>query len=425
MSNYFSLNYEHTGIDLKEILKHQDKVNECASMLKNGTGLGNEFLGWLNLPTDYDKAEFKRVKECAKRIRNNSQVVVNVGIGGSYLGLRMALEFLRKEYQSDVEMLYAGNSISGSYLNSLVKYLEDKDFSIIMVSKSGTTTEPAIAFRVLEDLLAKKYDNYQDRIYCVTDKARGALKTIATDKGYEAFVIPDNVGGRYSVLTPVGLLGMAACGVDIDKVMEGAKEAQKELENTDLKTNEAYQYAVIRNILSKDVPIELMVSYEPSLLYFNEWWKQLYGESEGKDGKGLFPASVSFSTDLHSMGQYIQQGQRVFFETIINVKKPKADIIIKERDNNLDNLNYLAGKTMSYVNEKAYLGTLDAHVSGGVKCMVLDIPDMEEKTLGYMIYFFEKACGLSGYLLGVNPFNQPGVELYKSNMFKLLGKPEK
>ncbi|XMB86295.1 glucose-6-phosphate isomerase [Mycoplasmatota bacterium WC44] len=423
MSKYFNLDYSNVEIDIN---KYSEKIEKLHNELHNKTGKGNDFLGWLDLPINYDKEEFKRVKDAAKKMKKQSDVVVVIGIGGSYLAVKSAVELLKHSFINDTEIVYAGHQLSSTYLSDLVDYLKDKDFSVIMISKSGTTTEPAIAFRVLKKLLEDKYENISDRIFAITDKARGALKQIANNEGYETFVIPDDVGGRYSILTPCGLLGMAVADIDIDKVMEGAILAYNELSTADINDNIAYQYALIRNQLytERNKSIELMVNYEPSLIYFNEWWKQLFGESDGKDGKGLYPSSVSFSTDLHSLGQYIQEGERLFFETIINVEKPKRDIVIERDELNLDGLNYLEGKTLSFVNQMAYKGTLNAHLDGGVPAMVLNIPEISEKTLGYLVYFFEKACAMSGYIIDVNPFNQPGVEYYKKNMFTLLGKPK-
>ncbi len=389
------------------------QVKLAHEMLHNGTGLGNDFIGWVDLPTNYDKEEFARIKEAAKRIQANSQVFIVIGIGGSYLGARAAIEFLKSPNYNNMkkdtpDIYFTGNSISSTALSELLAICEGKDVSINMISKSGTTTEPAIAFRVLREFLEKKYgkEEARKRIYCTTDKARGTLKQLATKEGYETFVVPDDVGGRYSVLTAVGLLPIAVSGADIDALMAGAAKAQQEYNNADMFTNPCYLYAALRNMLyRKGKEIEILVSYEPCYTMMCEWWKQLYGESEGKDNKGLFPASVVFSTDLHSMGQYIQQGY------------------IGNDPENVDGLNFLEGKSMSYVNEKAFEGTVLAHTDGGVPNIVLHVPDFSEESLGALIYFFEKACAISGYLLGVNPFDQPGVESYKKNMFALLGKP--
>jgi glucose-6-phosphate isomerase len=407
------------------------QVNLAHELLHTGTGAGNDYIGWVNLPTDYDKEEFARIKEAAERIKSNSDVFIVIGIGGSYLGARAAIEFLKSQNYNSIkkdtpDIYFTGNSISSSSLSELLEICENRDVSINMISKSGTTTEPAIAFRVFSDFLEKKYgkEEAKKRIYCTTDKARGTLKQLATKEGYESFVVPDDVGGRYSVLTAVGLLPIAVSGADIDALMAGAARAQKELSNPDLNQNDCYKYAAIRNILyRKGKEIEVMVSYEPCYTMMSEWWKQLYGESEGKDNKGLFPASVIFSTDLHSMGQYIQDGRRSLFETVVLFDKAKQDLFIGNHPENVDGLNFLQGKSMAYINEKAFEGTVLAHTDGGVPNIVLRAPDFSEDTLGYLIYFFEKACAVSGYMMGVNPFDQPGVESYKKNMFALLGKP--
>ena len=399
--------------------------------LHNGTGLGNDKLGWLTLPTDYDKEEFARIKNAAARIQKNSEVFIVIGIGGSYLGARAAIEFLKSPNYNLVckdtpQIFFAGNSISSTSLNEVIELCKDRDFSVNMISKSGTTTEPAIAFRVLRGILEEKYgkEGARERIFCTTDKAKGTLKTLADQEGYETFVVPDDVGGRFSVLTAVGLLPIAVAGCDIDKLMAGAKEAQDSLCSTDLDENPAYKYAAVRNILyRKGYATELLVSYEPYFQMMNEWWKQLYGESEGKDNKGLLPDSVIFSTDLHSLGQYVQEGRRNLFETVVNIEKSKSELVMGEVEGNGDGLNFLAGKTMDFINKKAFQGTILAHNDGGVPNIVLSIPEANEFELGWLIYFFEKACAISGYTLGVNPFNQPGVEAYKKNMFALLGKP--
>lgn len=399
--------------------------------LHNGTGLGNDKLGWLTLPTDYDKEEFARIKDAAARIQKNSEVFIVIGIGGSYLGARAAIEFLKSPNYNLVckdtpQIFFAGNSISSTSLNEVIELCKDRDFSVNMISKSGTTTEPAIAFRVLRGILEEKYgkEGTRERIFCTTDKAKGTLKTLADQEGYETFVVPDDVGGRFSVLTAVGLLPIAVAGCDIDKLMAGAKEAQDSLCSTDLDENPAYKYAAVRNILyRKGYATELLVSYEPYFQMMNEWWKQLYGESEGKDNKGLLPDSVIFSTDLHSLGQYVQEGRRNLFETVVNIEKSKSELVMGEVEGNGDGLNFLAGKTMDFINKKAFQGTILAHNDGGVPNIVLSIPEANEFELGWLIYFFEKACAISGYTLGVNPFNQPGVEAYKKNMFALLGKP--
>ena len=412
----------------------KEYVQVAHNMLENKTGAGNDFLGWVDLPVDYDKEEFAKIIKAAEKIRSDSDVLVVIGIGGSYLGARAAIEMLTNSFYNELDkdkrkgpqIFYAGNSISSTYLASLLEAVERKDISVNVISKSGTTTEPAIAFRIFKDLLEKKYgkEEAKKRIYATTDKARGALKTLADEEGYQTFVIPDDVGGRYSVLTAVGLLPIAAAGIDIEKMMEGAKDAREEYKTPDLDQNMCYQYAAVRNILlKKGKNIEMMVNYEPSLHYFAEWWKQLDGESEGKDKKGIFPAAADFSTDLHSMGQYIQDGMRVIFETAILVDEPKKDITIEETPDNIDKLNFLAGKTLDYVNKKAADGVSLAHTDGGVPTLSLTIPKLDAYNFGKMVYFFEKACGISGYLLGVNPFDQPGVEAYKVNMFALLGKP--
>jgi glucose-6-phosphate isomerase len=406
------------------------QVENAVGLLHNKTGLGNDFLGWLDLPTNYDKEEFERIKRAAKKIQSDSDVLIVIGIGGSYLGARAAIEFLKSPFYNNLkkdtpDIYFVGNNISSTYLNEIISICEGKDFSVNVISKSGTTTEPALAFRVFRELVEKKYGKKgaKGRIYSTTDKAKGTLKKLSDTEGYETFVIPDDVGGRFSVLTAVGLLPIAVAGCDIDALMEGARLAQNEL-CADFEKNDCYKYAALRNILyRKGKSIELLVSYEPSFAMMNEWFKQLFGESEGKDNKGLFPASVIFSTDLHSMGQFIQEGSRVMFETVVDIKKPKADFFLKNDEENLDGLNFLTNQNMSVVNRRALEGTILAHTEGGVPNIVIEMEDTTEKSLGYLIYFFEKACAVSGYLLGVNPFNQPGVESYKSNMFALLGKP--
>ncbi len=413
----------------EEIKNLAPAVENAHKMLHEKTGAGNDFLGWVELPKNYDKEEFERIKKAASKIQSDSEVLVVIGIGGSYLGARAAIEFLTSpltNYTAKTQIFYVGNSISGPYLAELVDMVKDKELSINVISKSGTTTEPAIAFRVFRDLMEKKYgkDGAKSRIYATTDKARGALKTLADTEGYETFVIPDDVGGRYSVLTAVGLLPIAVSGADIDAMMQGASDAYDKYNNPDVTTNECYQYAAVRNaLLRKGKCIEVMANYEPSLHYLTEWWKQLYGESEGKDGKGIFTAGVDFSTDLHSMGQFIQDGSRNLFETVINVENPSIDVMIGEDDENLDGFNFLAGETLDYVNHKAMEGTILAHTDGSVPNLMISLAKLDEYTFGQLVYFFEKACGISGYILGVNPFNQPGVEAYKKNMFALLGKP--
>lgn len=408
-------------------------ANLANDMVNQKKGPGDEFLGWVDLPVDYDKEEFERIKKSAKKIKQDSEVLVVIGIGGSYLGARAVIEALSHNFKNDIskekrkapKIFYAGNSISSTYMADMLEVLEDVDFSVNVISKSGTTTEPAIAFRILKELLIKKYgkEEAKARIYATTDKNKGALRTLADEEGYETFVIPDDVGGRFSVLTAVGLLPIAVSGIDIDSLMEGAKDARAEYLTEKGEENQPLIYALLRNILlKKGKEIELLVNYEPQLHYVSEWFKQLYGESEGKDQKGIFPASVDFSTDLHSMGQYIQDGNRNLFETVLSIGSPKKDIELKEEKSDLDGLNYLSGKTMDFVNQKAFMGTLLAHNDGGVPNIVINIPKIDEYNLGYMIYFFEKACAISGYILGVNPFDQPGVEAYKKNMFALLGK---
>ena len=396
-------------------------------VLRSKNGAGNDFLGWLDLPVAYDHREFQRIKEAAKRIQDQSQVLLAIGIGGSYLGARSAIEMLKKYFnQPGVEVIFVGNQISSTYVAELLDYLKDKDFSINVISKSGTTTEPAIAFRIFKEYIEERYGKAEarKRIYATTDKARGALKTLADTEGYEEFVVPDDVGGRFSVLTAVGLLPIAAAGIDIDEMMNGAKDAYIDYAEKDVEKNDALKYALMRNALyRKGKKLEMLVNYEPKLNYFSEWWKQLMGESEGKDGKGIWITSASFSTDLHSLGQMIQQGERTIFETVINIEKPEKEIVITKDKDNLDGLNFLSGKTMDYVNKMAMEGTLIAHVDGGVPNMRVTIPNVSAYTYGYMVYFFEVACGVSAYTLGVNPFDQPGVESYKKNMFALLGKP--
>ena len=412
----------------------EDMVKCAHDKLHNGTGAGNDFLGWIDLPVNYDKDEFERIKKSAEKIQSDSEVLIVIGIGGSYLGARAAIEMLTNNFHNALDndkrkapkIFYVGNNISSTYMAELLQAIEGKDVSLNIISKSGTTTEPAIAFRILKSYVEKKYgvEEARKRIYATTDKAKGALKTLADSEGYETFVVPDDVGGRFSVLTAVGLLPIAAAGINIDEMMKGAADAREAYSNPSIKENDAYKYAAVRNALyNKGKVIEVLVNYEPSLHYFNEWWKQLYGESEGKDNKGLFPAAVDFTTALHSMGQYIQEGRRVLFETVINVEKPKYEINIEKDADDLDGLNFLAGKTMDFVNKQAFQGTLLAHNDGGVPNMVVNVPEISAYYFGYMVYFFEKACGISGYLLGVNPFDQPGVEAYKKNMFALLGKP--
>ncbi|MBR0428277.1 MAG: glucose-6-phosphate isomerase [Clostridia bacterium] len=428
------LNLENAKIDEKEIMKYKSQVENIHKDLHRRARDEEDFVGWLELPTNYDKDEFERIKKAAEKIRKESDVLLVIGIGGSYLGARAVIDALsssfvnlqKEEKRKKPMIFYVGNNLSPNYINELIEILEDKDFSVNVISKSGTTTEPAIAFRIFREILENKYgiDEARSRIYVTTDKERGALKTLSEMEGYERFVVPDNVGGRYSVLSAVGLLPIATAGIDIDRLMNGARVAQEKYSDSDLKYNECYRYAIARNILYKsDKLIEVLVNYEPKLHYFTEWWKQLYGESEGKDRKGIFPAGVDYTTDLHSMGQYIQDGRRNLFETVINVKKPNLNIRLNADDDNLDGLNYLAGKDLDYVNKKAMEGTIEAHVSGGVPNIMITIDELNEENIGELIYFFELACGISGNILGVNPFNQPGVEEYKRNMFRLLEKP--
>lgn len=417
-----------------EIAPMEKLVQDAREVLVSRTGAGNDFLGWIDLPVDYDKEEFGRIQKAAEKIKSDSEVLVVIGIGGSYLGARAAIEFLRhgfynmvsKEIRKTPEIYFVGNSISSTYLAQLIDVIGDRDYSVNIISKSGTTTEPAIAFRIFKDMLEKKYGKEEaaKRIYATTDKARGALKNLATEEGYESFVVPDDVGGRFSVLTAVGLLPIAVSGADITKLMEGAAAGRKRAMEADFAENDALKYAAVRNILlRKGKLVEILANYEPSLHYVSEWWKQLYGESEGKDQKGIFPASVDLTTDLHSMGQFIQDGSRIMFETVMNVEKPRCELVIGEEPSDLDGLNYLAGKTVDFVNKSAMNGTILAHTDGNVPNLVVNIPEQNEYYLGELFYFFEFACGVSGYLLGVNPFNQPGVESYKKNMFALLGKP--
>jgi len=421
-------------LEQNEIDNIQDQVTAADKTLREGTGAGSDYLGWINLPTDYDKDEFARIKDAAERIKSNSEVLVVIGIGGSYLGAKAAVDFLNhsfyneqtKEERKTPQIFFAGNSISSTYLKDLIETIGDRDFSVNVISKSGTTTEPAIAFRVFRKLLIDKYgeEGSKERIFTTTDKEKGALKSLADNEGFESFVIPDDVGGRFSVLTAVGLLPIAVSGSDIDELMRGARDASNEFTNSDLKENGAYQYAALRNILHrKGKDTELLVNYEPNLQYFSEWWKQLFGESEGKDQRGIYPSSANFSTDLHSLGQYIQEGKRNLFETVIKIDQPVKTVEIPEEAEDLDGLGYLEGEELDFVNTKAFQGTLLAHTDGDVPNFVLNIPDTSEYTLGYLFYFFEIAVGISGYLNAVNPFDQPGVEAYKKNMFALLGKP--
>ena len=428
------LNLENAEIEPQEILEYKQVVENIHKDLHGRAHNENDFVGWIDLPTNYDKEEFTRIQEAAKRINEDSDILLVIGIGGSYLGARAVIESLTSSFDNILDdnqrkhprILYAGNNLSSNYINELIEAIGNKDFSINVISKSGTTTEPAIAFRIFREMLESKYgvEEARSRIYVTTDKQRGALKTLADKEGYEQFVIPDNVGGRYSVLTAVGLLPIATAGIDIEKLMEGARLAEARYNDPELKYNECYKYAVARNVLNKrGKEIEILVNYEPKLHFFTEWWKQLYGESEGKEGKGIYPSGVDFTTDLHSMGQYIQEGRRTLFETVLRVEEPETNININADDDNLDGLNYLANKDVDYVNKKAMEGTVQAHVSGGVPNIIINIEKLNEETVGHLIYFFEKACAMSGMILGVNPFNQPGVEEYKKNMFKLLEKP--
>lgn len=424
-----------TSFISNEEVESMKKIAEDAKkVLVDKTGAGNDFLGWIDLPVNYDKEEFDRIKKAAKKIQEDSEVLIVIGIGGSYLGARAAIDFLRhgfynnvsKEIRKTPEIYYAGNSISPAYLQGLIDVVGDRDFSVNIISKSGTTTEPAIAFRIFKEMLEKKYGKEEaaKRIYATTDKSKGALKGLATAEGYESFVVPDDVGGRFSVLTAVGLLPIAVSGADIDKLMEGAASGREKAINNAFEENDAMKYAAIRNILlRKGKSVEITANYEPSLHYFGEWWKQLYGESEGKDQKGIFPAAVDLTTDLHSMGQFIQDGSRIMFETVIKIEETDAKIIIDKDPEDLDGLNYLAGKDMDFVNKSAMNGTILAHTDGNVPNLLVSVPKQNEFYLGELFYMYEFACGVSGYILGVNPFNQPGVESYKKNMFALLGKP--
>ena len=436
MSKQVTFDYSKTSafISAEEIGYMKKLALDAKEDLVSRTGAGNGFLGWIDLPVDYDKEEFARIKEAAKKIQNDSEVLLVIGIGGSYMGARAAIEFLSHNFYNKVdrsirkspEIYFCGNSISSTYLKDLMDVVGDRDFSINMISKSGTTTEPAIAFRVFKEKLEAKYgkEGAAKRIYATTDKAKGALKHVADEEGYETFVVPDDVGGRFSVLSAVGLLPIAVSGADIDKLMEGAASGRKRALENEFESNDALQYAALRNILlRKGKTIEVLANYEPNVHYVSEWWKQLFGESEGKDQKGLYPASVDLTTDLHSLGQFIQDGTRIMFETVLNVETAREEIIIGEEPVDLDGLNYLAGKTVDFVNKSAMNGTLLAHTDGNVPNFIVNIPEVNEFYLGELFYFFEFACGISGYLLGVNPFNQPGVESYKKNMFALLGKP--
>ena len=431
MALKLNLNYVGKYADKEKFDSMRSEVSAAHKMLTEGTGLGSDFLGWLDLPVNYDKDEFRRIKESAEKIKKDSEVLVVLGIGGSYLGAIAVIEFIKSNNynllkKDTPDIYFGGNTISSSAVAELMQLIDGRDFSINVISKSGTTTEPAIAFRIFKEILEKKYGKEEaaKRIYVTTDRQKGALKALADAEGYETFVVPDDVGGRYSVLTAVGLLPIAVAGIDIDALMQGAADAREAYASDDLDNNDCYRYAAVRNMLYRDgKAIEMLAAYEPSMTLWCEWFKQLFGESEGKDGKGLFPASAIFSTDLHSLGQYIQQGERCLFETVLWVKEPKTDVEIGFEEANGDGLNFVAGKTVHYVNRKAFEGTVLAHTDGDVPNIILELDKQDEYNLGYMIYFFEKACGLSGYLLGVNPFDQPGVESYKKNMFALLGKP--
>lgn len=418
-------------VNADELKGMEPMVKVAHEMIENKNGLGNDFLGWVDLPVNYDKEEFERIKKAAAKIKADSEVLIVIGIGGSYLGARAAIELLRSTLYNSLakdtpKIFFAGNSISPTYLNEVIELVKDKDFSVNIISKSGTTTEPALAFRVFREMLEEKYgkDGAKGRIYATTDKAKGTLKELADAEGYETFVIPDDVGGRFSVLTAVGLLPIACAGCDIDALMAGAAKAREDFSVCDIEKNDCYKYAALRNVLrNKGYKVEMLVAYENSFAMMNEWFKQLFGESEGKDNKGLFPASCIFSTDLHSMGQFIQEGSRTMFETIVDVKKPAQDLFIDKLEGNFDGLNFLADQNMSVVNRKAMEGTILAHTDGGVPEVVIEVDDLSAYNVGYLIYFFWRACACSGYLLSVNPFNQPGVESYKKNMFALLGKP--
>lgn len=436
MGNKVSFDYSKTAgfISAHEVACMKETVEQAKTKLVSKKGEGSDFLGWINLPVEYDREEFSKIQKAAEKIRSDSEVLVVIGIGGSYLGARAAIEFLRHGFYNNIsreqrktpEIYFAGNNISSTYLKGLIDVIGGRDFSVNVISKSGTTTEPAIAFRVFKEMLENRYGRKEaaKRIYATTDKARGALKSLASEEGYETFVVPDDVGGRFSVLTAVGLLPIAVSGADLEKLMEGAAYGRENALNLPFEENDALLYAAVRNILlRKGKSVELLANYEPSVHYVSEWWKQLYGESEGKDWKGLMPASVDLTTDLHSMGQFIQDGSRIMFETVLNVETPRENLVIREEPSDLDGLNYLAGKTVDFINKSAMNGTALAHTDGSVPNLRVNIPEQNEFCLGQLFYFFEFACGVSGYILGVNPFDQPGVESYKSNMFALLGKP--
>ena len=425
------LDFSNVNLDENEMMQYKVQVELIHKDLHEKANNEKEFLGWLNLPTSYNQEEFNRIKKAAEKIKKDSKVFLCIGIGGSYLRARAVMESLTHTFYNYKEgntpqILYAGNNLSPNYINDLIDIIGEKDISINVISKSGTTTEPAIAFRIFREFLENKYgiEEARKRIYVTTDKEKGALKKLATEEGYECFVIPDNIGGRYSVLTAVGLLPIAVAGINIDKLMLGAKIAQEKYIDDNLKYNECYKYAVVRNMLYEKMKnIEILVNYEPKMHYFIEWWKQLFGESEGKEQRGIFPAGVDFTTDLHSMGQYIQEGRRNLFETVLRIEETQSDITIKADEDNLDGMNFVAGKTLDFVNKKAMEGTVEAHISGGVPNIILSMAKLDEETMGELIYFFELACAMSGKILRVNPFNQPGVEEYKKNMFRLLGKP--
>ena len=431
MSN-IKVNLENTGLKKEDLMKYNEKVEKAHEELHSVADNEDDFVGWLHLPTNYNKEEFERIKKCAEKIKKDSDILLVIGIGGSYLGARAVIEALTNTFYNACsniktpKIFFVGNNMSPNYMNDLLECIGNKDISINVISKSGTTTEPAIAFRIFREFMESKYgvDEARKRIYITTDKEKGALKTLSNEEEYETFVIPDNIGGRYSVLTAVGLLPIAVAGIDIDKLMYGAKNAEDKYNENSVKYNQCYQYAVARNILySQEKTTEILVNYEPKMQYFTEWWKQLYAESEGKENKGIFPTGAMFTTDLHSMGQYIQEGRRNLFETVISIENPETDITIKKDADNIDGLNFVADKTMDYVNKKAMEGTIEAHVAGGVPNIIITMERLDAENLGELIYFFELACAISGKLLGVNPFNQPGVEAYKKNMFRLLGKP--
>ncbi len=430
MSIKLNTKYLANFVSETELEAIKPQIETAVNTLHAKNGQGSDFLGWLELPTNYDKDEFERIKKASKKIQQNSDILIVIGIGGSYLGARSAIELLKSQNYNNLkkdtpDIYFVGNNISSTYLSEIISICEGKDISVNVISKSGTTTEPALAFRVFKKLVEDKYgeDGAKERIFCTTDKAKGTLKELADTKGYETFVVPDDVGGRYSVLTAVGLLPIAVAGCDLDKIMEGARQAQNDY-MADFDNNDCYKYAALRNILyRKGKSVEMLVSYEPCFVQMAEWYKQLFGESEGKDNKGLLPDAVNFSADLHSMGQYIQDGSKVLFETVVDIKQPKQDLFIDLDENNLDGLNFLANQNMSVVNRKAFEGTVLAHTDGGVPNIILELDAIDEFNYGYMVYFFEKACAVSGYTLAVNPFNQPGVESYKKNMFALLGKP--